>query len=77
MICYAKRPLLHNCHEETRFLTGFSRRPLGLGSKGTNREINAFAENLSDEEYFVYNDNDIAATLGRRRTLGLNLKARF
>lgn len=40
-------------------------------------EINAFAENLLDEEYFTYNDNDIAATLGKRRTFGLNVKAKF
>lgn len=77
MICCVKRPPLHNGHEETRFLPRLSRRPLGLESKGRNWEIKAFAENLSDEEYFVYNDNDIAATLGKRRTLGLNLKARF
>ena len=27
--------------------------------------------------YFIYNDNDIAATLGDRRTFGINAKARF
>jgi len=40
-------------------------------------EVNVFAQNLLDEEYFVYNDNDIAATLGERRSAGLNLKVKF
>jgi iron complex outermembrane recepter protein len=50
---------------------------LQAGYKTERWEINAFAENLLDEEYFVYNDNDIAATLGKRRAFGVNLKARF
>ncbi|MCC6204274.1 MAG: TonB-dependent receptor [Hyphomicrobiales bacterium] len=47
------------------------------GYRTESWELNAFAENLLDEEYFVYNDNDIAATLGKRRTFGVNVKARF
>lgn len=47
------------------------------GYKTERWEINAFAQNLLDEKYFVYNDNDIAATLGERRSFGLNLKVKF
>ena len=47
------------------------------GYKSDRWEINAFAENLLDEKYFVYNDNDVAATLGERRKLGLNVKVSF
>lgn len=47
------------------------------GYKADRWELNAFAENLLDAKYFVYNDNDIAATLGERRKFGLNLKVKF
>lgn len=47
------------------------------GYKTERWEVNVFAQNLLDEEYFVYNDNDIAATLGERRSVGLNLKVKF
>jgi outer membrane receptor protein involved in Fe transport len=50
---------------------------LQAGYKTERWELNAFAQNLLDEEYFVYNDNDIAATLGERRSVGLNLKVKF
>ena len=50
---------------------------LQAGYRTEHWEINAFAENLLDEEYFTYNDNDIAATLGDRRSFGVNLKAKF
>jgi iron complex outermembrane receptor protein len=47
------------------------------GFKTDRWEINAFAENLLDEKYFVYNDNDVAATLGERQKFGLNVKVKF
>lgn len=47
------------------------------GYKADNWEINAFAENLLDEDYLTFIDNDIAATLGERRRFGLNVKAKF
>lgn len=47
------------------------------GYRTEDWDINAFAENLLDERCFVYNDNDVAATLGKRRTLGLNVKVNF
>lgn len=47
------------------------------GYKTERWEVNAFAQNLLDEEYFVYNDNNIAATLGERRSFGMNLKVKF
>ena len=50
---------------------------LQAGYKTEHWEINAFAENLLDEEYYTYIDNDIAATLGERRSFGLNVKATF
>jgi outer membrane receptor protein involved in Fe transport len=40
-------------------------------------EINAFAENLLDEEYLTYLEADRMATLGQRRSFGLNVKAKF
>lgn len=50
---------------------------LQAGYKTERWEVNAFAQNLLDEKYFVYNDNNIAATLGERRNVGLNLKVKF
>jgi outer membrane receptor protein involved in Fe transport len=50
---------------------------LQAGYKTERWEVNAFAQNLLDEEYFVYNDNNIAATLGERRSFGMNLKVKF
>ena len=47
------------------------------GYKTEGWEVNAFAQNLLDEKYFVYNDNNIAASLGERRSFGLNLKVKF
>jgi outer membrane receptor protein involved in Fe transport len=44
-------------------------------------ELNFFAENLLDERYFVFEDNylgtPIAATLGDRRSYGVNAKLKF
>ncbi|GGF74695.1 TonB-dependent receptor [Azorhizobium oxalatiphilum] len=48
-----------------------------VGYKTGRWEFIAFAENLLNEEYFVYNDNDIAATLGEGRRVGLNVRAKF
>jgi outer membrane receptor protein involved in Fe transport len=39
--------------------------------------VKLFAENLFDEDYFVYNDNDLAATLGRGRFVGVALDVKF
>ncbi len=47
-----------------------------VGYEGENFGAALFAENLFDEEYFVYNDNDIAATLGNRRVIGLRITAK-
>lgn len=47
------------------------------GYKNEKWEVNVFVENLFDEEYFVYNDNDIAATLGERREVGVNVRVYF
>lgn len=47
------------------------------GYKTERWEINAFVQNLLDEKYFVYNDNNIAATLAERRRVGMNLKVKF
>lgn len=40
-------------------------------------EVNAFAENLFDEEYLTYLEGDNLATLGPRRSFGVNLRAKF
>lgn len=50
---------------------------LQAGYKTDDWEIKAFVQNALDEKYFVYNDNDIAATLGEGRTAGVNLTVRF
>jgi len=39
--------------------------------------LKVFAENIFDEEYFVYNDNDIAATVGQGRFVGVALNVKF
>ncbi|MCG8694079.1 MAG: TonB-dependent receptor [Minwuiales bacterium] len=36
-----------------------------------------FVENLFDKEYFVFEDNDIASTLGNGRLIGFSLEASF
>jgi outer membrane receptor protein involved in Fe transport len=36
-----------------------------------------FAENIFDERYLTYNDNDIAGTLGNGRFVGAALEMRF
>lgn len=50
---------------------------LQAGYKTDRWELNAYVENAFDESYFVYNDNDIAATLGDGREFGVRLKATF
>ncbi|EUB99334.1 TonB-dependent receptor [Rhizobium sp. CF080] len=47
------------------------------GYKKDNWEINLFAENLLDEKYFTYMDDNTYATLGERRSFGLNVRAKF
>lgn len=47
------------------------------GYRAETWEVDAFVENAFDEEYFTYNDNDIAATLGERRKFGVTMKAAF
>ena len=50
------------------------------GFKRANWEIVAFAENLFDKKYLTFADRDAAAVYGQagpRRTLGVNLKAKF
>lgn len=41
------------------------------GYETDNVAVRFYAENLFDNSYFVYNDNDIAATLGPRRVVGV------
>jgi outer membrane receptor protein involved in Fe transport len=51
-----------------------------IGFVQDNWEINVFAENLLDEIYFTGTDVDAIpayAQLGPRRSVGLNVKARF
>ena len=50
---------------------------LQAGFKAETWEVNAFAENVFDERYFTYVDDEAYATLGPGRTLGINVKARF
>ena len=39
--------------------------------------VKLFAENVLDETYFVFNDNDIAATLGQGRVVGVAFDMKF
>lgn len=48
-----------------------------IGYRYENWTATLFAENIFDKEYFLYNDNDIAATLGMPRFVGVKLKATF
>lgn len=50
---------------------------LQAGYKTDRWEINAFAENLLDEDYFVYEDKNLAASQGQGRRVGLNMKVKF
>ncbi len=50
---------------------------LQAGYRAEDWELNAFVENAFDERYFVYNDNDNAATLGEGRRFGVTLSAKF
>ena len=47
------------------------------GYRAEHFEIAAYVENLFDERYFVYNDNDVAAALGDRREFGVRGKMMF
>ncbi|MBL8844347.1 MAG: TonB-dependent receptor [Hyphomicrobium zavarzinii] len=47
-----------------------------LGYEGENFGASLFGENIFDEEYYVYTDNDIAATLGNRRVVGVRITAK-
>jgi outer membrane receptor protein involved in Fe transport len=48
-----------------------------VGYRYDRLTVKAFAENLLDEQYYVFNDNDIAATEGRGRFVGVALEAKF
>ncbi len=50
---------------------------LQAGYRGPKYEVVGYVENLLDEDYFVYSDNDIAATLGKRRAVGITGKLLF
>ncbi|MET4700526.1 iron complex outermembrane receptor protein [Constrictibacter sp. MBR-5] len=56
-------------------LDGYFVANLQAGYRYRNLTATVFAENVFDEDYFLYNDNDVAATLGPRRVVGLTLKA--
>ncbi|MDR1647705.1 MAG: TonB-dependent receptor, partial [Zoogloeaceae bacterium] len=49
----------------------------GYRNKANKWEVKAFVENLFDKEYFVYNDNDNAVTLGDPRRIGVNFTLKF
>lgn len=50
---------------------------LQAGYKADQWEVSAFVENLFNKRYFVYQDNNVAATLGERRRMGVNVTMRF
>ncbi len=47
------------------------------GYRYEGMRLTVFVENAFDEEYFLFNDNDIAATLGPRRFIGVALDLKF
>ena len=47
------------------------------GYRRGNMRAAIFVENLFDREYFVFNDNDIAATLGDPRLIGFSVEVVF
>jgi outer membrane receptor protein involved in Fe transport len=48
-----------------------------LGYRQDGVTLTLFVENAFDEEYFLFNDNDVAATLGPRRFVGVALDLKF
>lgn len=48
-----------------------------VGFRYESLTLTVFAENVLDEEYFVYNDNDIAASVGSGRFVGASLDVKF
>ncbi|KZD04116.1 hypothetical protein AUP43_03150 [Oceanibaculum pacificum] len=48
-----------------------------VGYRYENWTATLFAENIFDKEYFLYNDNDIAATVGMPRFVGVKLNMKF
>lgn len=58
-------------------LSGYLIANAQIGYRYQNWTATLFAENIFDKEYFLYNDNDIAATLGMPRFVGVKLKATF
>ncbi|MNL80915.1 hypothetical protein D3C87_2078860 [compost metagenome] len=51
-----------------------------VGFKKDNWEVTAFAENLTDEKYFTIVDPDYSLPFGqagKRRSFGLNIRAKF
>ena len=55
------------------FLDGYFVANAQFGYKGENFAAMIFAENLFDERYFTFTDNDIAATLGPRQFIGVRV----
>ena len=47
------------------------------GFRYENFTATVFAENIFDKEYFVFEDNDVASTLGRGRFVGVSLDVAF
>lgn len=54
-------------------LSDFFLTNLQLGFRTSYLTVTLFVENAADRRYFVYNDNDIAATLGSQRLIGFSL----
>ncbi|MGE0652552.1 MAG: TonB-dependent receptor, partial [Alphaproteobacteria bacterium] len=48
-----------------------------LGYRFERMTVKLFADNVFDERYFVFNDNDIAATLGQGRLVGVAVDVKF
>ncbi len=48
-----------------------------VGYQYKGARLMVFVENLFDKRYFVYNDNDIAATVGAGRFVGGSVEMKF
>lgn len=48
-----------------------------VGWRGDGVDVALYGENIFDERYFTFADNDIAATLGARREIGARVRIKF
>lgn len=78
---YVSEYLARFGQDPQEFLEGYLIANLQVGYRTDHFDVTFFAENITDKEYFVYNDRDttgdIAGSLGLGRLLGVNITANY